>query len=655
MLKKFIFSCFGLAFILLMLVSVSASVNLITLNYNADNSNYDYAVIGKTYTLYVAGNNLAEITNSSELIPTSFAQDLVIYTFTPNNNAGLRTFTDSNGNSFQISVLSDANELANSFGDVTIEINDHSSSVSISGIEFSDKTIRIVNLSEIPELKENSISGSLELDKILNGFEFNLDFTKGEKYPIYNSLFIDGGSSAGSVVNSILIYNNIKCGASICEINQINTDPSLLNPVLDKYNANFEYPTNAKAIKNGNSFYFYSEEGYADLNGTYLENIQSIIDEKIKYINPDEVINALLPIQDFSEFKKFVDFEISVDSTGLSLSDGEYVLKILYEDRYGNTGEFPITLNLEITNNGNPQNENNGTIEFNDTIISQTLNKVENLPSGVSLTVVLYGKNLPIDSGFVSSPSNVDVLNFIQINSSNTSLTDDGSFDLYFKVLKTSIPSSDKNSVRLYVQEGTAWRVLTTRLFNESATSYEYKAIVPHFSNFMIAVLQDSSSSSSNEPYQEPGRPGKNNTQTINTNPLVVGDSTGEGDNPTGLFSGITGAVIGALTTPGGIILSLVFIIAIIILILVLKKGRKENKKQSKENSENVENEIQEEFKSEELKENDDFNSTANSTSNSSVSLKENKSSKKSKRKKKKSNSKKKRKAKAGGEGRRTP
>lgn len=571
--SRLILSAFALLFLL---ASVNAAVDRVIIQYNGQN--YDYAVIEKTYDLFIAGSNLQNISNNSQLSLISNDESVAHYTFVPGNTAGIRTFNDG-VNSFDVSILSEADELADSIGSVTIKINDNNSTVKINNLNLSNKIIRAVNLSKISELK--SISGNLDLSNILRGLAFNLGFIKGQKYPTYHSLSIDGGSSAGTVINAILTFNNINCNGFICDTNDINANPEKLNQVIDKYNANAEYMANATAIKQGNDFSFYTDEGYSNLNGTNLKNAQEIINDKIKFINPDEVIDVLLPIKNFSEFKKFVDFNVSVDFGSLTIEDGNYTLKALYEDKYGNKGEMPFTVVLDITNTAPSEKEVNGTIVFSDIIVNQTLQKVENLPSNVSLAVVLFGKNKP--SAFQSAPSNVDALNYIQIDSSNTSATSSGAFDLYFKILKTSISSSDKNDVSLYVEEGSSWTILPTSLVNESSsTYYEYKAITPHFSNFMIGVIQPITSSSggssgnSGTIYEFGKNINNNQTNKTVANPINLGGTPPEASP--GFFAAITGAIIGALGT-GGTIFVVVFIVGIVGAMIVLRVGRKTNKK----------------------------------------------------------------------------
>jgi PGF-pre-PGF domain-containing protein len=563
----------GVFMLFFLLASINAAVDTVIIQYN--HQNYDYAVINRTYDLFVGGTGLQNIT-SSQLTLISNDGSIAQYTFAPGNVAGIRTFNDGI-NSFNVNVLSEADELADSIGSVAIEITDHSSSVKINNLNLSHRIIRVINLSKISELK--SISGNLDLSNILKGLDFNLDFTNGSRYPAYNSLSIDGGSSAGTVINAVLTFNDIDCNGFICNSNDINANPEKLNEVIDKYDANAEYMANATAIKQGNDFSFYTDEGYSDLNGTNLENAQEIINEKIKFIDPDEVIDVLLPIKDFSEFKQFVDFDISVDFDNLTMEDGTYALKVLYEDKYGNEGEMPFTVILDITNTISSELEVNGTVTFANVVSSQTtLQRVENLPAGIALTTTSFGNSKP--STFISIPSNVDALNYIQIDSSNPSATSSGAFDLYFKILKTSIPSSDKNDVRLYVQEGNSWTQLPTTLINETPTEYEYKAVIPHFSNFLIGVLQPSSGGGggSSSTIYEFGK-NVNNNQTNNTasNPINLGGTPPEAAPP-GFFATITGAIIGALGT-GGTIFVVVFIVGIVGAMIILRVGRKTNKK----------------------------------------------------------------------------
>ncbi len=322
------------------------------------------------------------------------------------------------------------------------------------------------------------------------------------------------------------------------------------------------------------------------MNSTYLENIQTIIEDKVKFIDPDEVVNALLPLGDFSEFKQFVDFDISVNTSSLRLEDGSYTLSLIYEDKYGNTGEMPFIVILEVTNEDLPQSEVNGTVEFTSPVISQTLDRIENLPSGISITAALFGKNKPSGSEFANAPSNINSLNYLQINSSNPSLTDNGAFELFFKIAKSSIPSSARDDVRLYVQEGTSWILLPTTFASEDSVNYEYVATLPHFSNFLIGYVSQSGGGSN----------GGSSSLTQNSQYGVVLNAPNQNDNGTinlggpspeeaskGFFSAITGAIIGALGSPGGIAATAFIVIVIAGLMMGFRRRKNEKSKKRTE------------------------------------------------------------------------
>ena len=482
---------------LVVLISVNATVQSVVISLNGEN--YDYAIISREYDLFVAGTNLETIENS-ELTLVSNNGEVAQYKFLPGNIAGERNFGE-----FSINVLSEADDLANSIDSIKIEVNDKNSTIEINGLDISDKIIRNFNF----DLDE--FHGLIDLSNLLGGITFDLNFVKDETHPKYNQLYIDPDSSASNVIGGILAYNSL----NDITVNKINTDPSLLNQVIDKYNANVEYITNARAIKQGNDFSFYTDEGYANLEGSDLENLQSIINEKIKFINPDQVVETLLPIGDFSEFKQFVDFDISVDFGDLKLEDGTYSLKILYEDKFGNTGEKEFKVILDITNVAQPETPVDGKIEFKDPIINQTLEKIEGLPSDVNLTAVIFGNVKPPE--FPSTTTEVKTaLKFMQINLSRENIV--GSFDLSFSLDKSLINADDKNNIILYIEENNAWTSLTTTFINETTTKYKHKATIPHFSNFMIAVHQVSTSTGGG--VTEGNGPG--NDETGDNEPIIL-------------------------------------------------------------------------------------------------------------------------------------
>lgn len=553
---------------LFLLTNVSAAIDTVVLQ--LDGQNYDYAVIGRTYDMFVAGDGLQNISDSQLTIITNNG-NVSHYTFVPGNIAGTRTF-GTEDNAFKVSVLSEADELADSIESVVIDITDHSSSVKINGLDLDKKIIRNFNF----DLDE--VHGVFNLDNLLDGITFDLSFNDGSAYPKYNTLVISS-STAVTLLQNIISFNGFSF-----TVDDVNAEPSLLNQVLDKYDANDKYDFNARAIKTGNDFFFSTDnEGYADLDGSDLENLQQIIDDKIKFVNPDEVIDVLLPFEDFSEFKKFIDFDIYVDSSNLKMEDGTYQLVLKYTDKFGNNGTMPFKVILDVTNIGSQENvSSEGIVTFNDIVIKKTLEKIENLPPGISLTAVLFG-NVKPSTSFVSAPSDVKSLNYINLTSNDSGIT--GSFDLYFKIAKTSIPSNAKDRVQLYVQEGASWTPLPTELINETTTDYEYKGIIPHFSNFLIGYTQESSSTGGGggrrNAEEEVGAPGNVNNQTSGLpGPINLGNPSQPEESP-GLFSIITGAVIGALGTTGGVI-AVIFIVGIVGLLIFLKVGRNKRNKSKK-------------------------------------------------------------------------
>ena len=481
-----------LLFFLTALINANAGVDSVMITQNCPEwadlpacTIYDYAVISREYDVFILGTNLQDYSND-ELTLIENIGSSARYKFTSGNSAGLKNFGELN-----INVLSEADELLNSIGNIKIDVNDINSTVAISNLNLTDKIIRIVNLTDVNDLE--GFRYNLDVDLLLDGLTYDLDFIEGNNYPNYNTLHFDG--SASNILGAILHFNDLKKdNGEPLDVDDINTNSILFNQVLDAYDANEPITINAKAMKQENNFMFYTDEGYSNLGSSDLENLQNIINEKIRFVSPEEIIDALMPIADFSGFTSFIDFSISVDFNNLRLEDGTYNLDLNYEDKYGNTGSKSFTVQLDVTNIAPPINATNGTVEFTDPIINQTLERIENLPENVSITAVLFGEVKPGSFAEINNEIK-DVLNFMQINISQDGIT--GSFDLFFNVDKTLINSNDKSNVVLYVEENNTWIALFTALVNETTTNYKYKGTIPHFSNFMIAVKQADSSSPS--------------------------------------------------------------------------------------------------------------------------------------------------------------
>ena len=168
----------GIMFLLMLLPAMSANVNTVIIQIDGENNfNYDYAVIGRTYDLFVAGSGLQPINHPELQLVSNNSDNLFIYNFTPGTVAGTRTFNDGI-NSFDLSVLSEADELANAIGNVVITVNDDSSSVEISNLNLSNRAIRNFNFDT------NEFSGLIDLGNFLAGLEFDIGFEKDQNYQL---------------------------------------------------------------------------------------------------------------------------------------------------------------------------------------------------------------------------------------------------------------------------------------------------------------------------------------------------------------------------------------------------------------------------------------------------------------------------------------
>ncbi|MDD5023283.1 MAG: PGF-pre-PGF domain-containing protein [Candidatus ainarchaeum sp.] len=221
--------------------------------------------------------------------------------------------------------------------------------------------------------------------------------------------------------------------------------------------------------------------GLGNVPSGYLENIKSIITKYSsvsfnleglfsEYALPNVPFNEeLITLLDSTNLNS--QCEIYVDPEDIPLADGEYKIPIKV-----NCGEQSITKIIHLTLAGINQAY---TIPETEVEVKEWVSKIENLPLGVVITTAVLDTATTIESTNTNQIKNI--FKVIEITLDTTDTT---SGTIYFSVDKTLV--SNPNRVRLYVQEGTTWTELSTTYLKDNGVEYEYSAVTPHFSIFLI-------------------------------------------------------------------------------------------------------------------------------------------------------------------------
>jgi PGF-pre-PGF domain-containing protein len=223
--------------------------------------------------------------------------------------------------------------------------------------------------------------------------------------------------------------------------------------------------------------------GYGDVSEDYLKNIESIIKENAEtafnikdligeYIFPN--VEESLGLEElFEEYLEDLDYEVSVENLSEYISemkDGTYEIPINFILKDGTQ----IEKTIYITLSGIPEEKE---VELSEEV-SQYVSKIKNLPLGAIVTAKI------LETESATNGTNLTNLNPLKVIEINVTGTEEGG-EIYFQINKSLV--SDKDKISLYVLEETGWTKLVTSYIDETEEMYEYSAITPHFSIFMIA------------------------------------------------------------------------------------------------------------------------------------------------------------------------
>ena len=143
-----------------------------------------------------------------------------------------------------------------------------------------------------------------------------------------------------------------------------------------------------------------------------------------------------------------------------------------------------IALSVTITGSAEESiNATTGTVIPTDSMIKQTIPKIEGLPLESNIKLRVYtADTTPIGFTSPSSTQVTTIFNYINITL-NTTLT--GTAIIHFNISQSDLGSIDPDDIRLYIYT-TSWNELTTTVISGTADPASFSAETDSFSPFLI-------------------------------------------------------------------------------------------------------------------------------------------------------------------------
>jgi len=405
-------------------------------------------------------------------------------------------------------------DLANT-GEVTIYISDHNSSINItnfdlSGTSFDSYTVNVTDLG-IPNINFNFTG--LNVTKLLDGVNFTFTFNKNNNYPDFINSNFHADGKFYDLLSAFLAYYQIPLdpSKSSCAYPTSCVSPTDLNTggswddawiqVINYYNANVTYDRNAVAIKNGNDYYFWQDQGYADLNATTQQNIRDAITDRVKSFSLTELLQEAIKVGNLTKYidvgiinttvnitstyfnhsYNFDSYNFTYLNSSIELKSGDYVFVITVADKNGNTASKAIRVILDLTSSETATADGNGDVAFTLLEVNTVLEKISNVATGTQVTATVYGNTLP--SGFTAVPSSTaqKVTDYFKTTTDDSPAPVFGEYNITFAVTNSSLGSYNHYDVRLvYFNTSSEWAPMQTYYMKNSDGVNTYVATVTY-------------------------------------------------------------------------------------------------------------------------------------------------------------------------------
>lgn len=463
----------------------------------------DHGMIGDVLDVYVAFDEVPE--NFWELDAEVFLRrfldsedDISVVSVTPgvggvvvlewevSNLAGERTIRFSNvqleDRDFVFDINSRLDEFFGAIGDINVFVGYDESSLRVEGFDLDNTGLQYYVDGVDPS--DYGIEFQIDIDGFLDGVRYDVEINPGDSYPTYNEFQLSG--VAENVVGALLMYY----GYDDITVSLINADPALyINRLIDdflgEYIGDEVAPFGARVEKEEESYYFYAQKGYTDAKAEgFKDAILEIIEDNLRYVDPQEIVDLAMPYMDLSEYIDFMgQYELGVDLGELdNLESGTYEVIILYTDSFGNEGERDATLTLEVPlmDSGYPMG---GLYEPTNPLVADRLRYVVGLNDNWHVGVELYGVDTPSKWSIGVNPID-EVYEYFDIDIPDA--VSPGTYYIIFRLSKVELGAVAPEDIRFYVYENGAWTELSTTLTKETAEHIEFLGMTEHFSSFSL-------------------------------------------------------------------------------------------------------------------------------------------------------------------------
>ncbi len=356
-------------------------------------------------------------------------------------------------------------------------------------------------------------------------------------------------------------------------LSEILPNITTINSELAANNLSVTSDRNIIFTKSGNNYTIFSDEGYGSI-GQNKTHISDLISQDIGNITLHNLIKNIIPTttsKTLDDFFNGANLNYSVTSVNLSnvnLEDGNYNVNVSISD--GTNTYYKI---IYLTLYG-IQNSDSGTADSSGVYIPVNpnvyyyLENVTGLNNGTNVSVSLFDV-------FPSPAPPSNMLNVIKYINFSVYPDNSSNYTIYFKVPVDKI--TNHLDVFLYHLVNEQWVQLSTEYLSTDNTFDYYLATTPSFSMFMIMETTAPVATASTGGSVYGGRLILPSTQApANPAPTPINAAPAPSTPPKGFFATITGAIIGALGTPEGIIATIfiVLVIGALIAVFIILRGK---------------------------------------------------------------------------------
>ncbi len=537
----------------------------------------NYAVVGGTYDIWVFGNDLPDVNYSFDgftLVSRSNDGSMAHYIFVAPMSINTSHINMTFG-IYKVPVWSTIGEFFNSTH-LNLTVTENSSQAAFY-MNLAGTSLDNFNITNDGTLLTYKISN------LLNQLNAQVNINKGWNYPYFTKFNITKPSDPNSLS---YVYNLMKFGLkNDTLLNDLTGNLDFLNNYIKDHSSKINSPANIEFTKQDNNYILNYGEGYGSVSSDLMNEIRNIINQSLISMNIKSVANQVIPNVGGVNlsFLNSVNLNYTVGIINLSnvkLVDGNYTVAVFITDPQGDTLTKTINLHLEGLTNVETGNTINGGTEYSPMLpeINYILKEIKGLNGKIKqMKIAAFDTvNIPTPSGLskVYKFFNISIINGSESN---------GTFVF-------TVNSANPGRVHLWVMYNgeNNWTELNTT-YNSSTG--EYYASPKEFCLFMIAEDAAPSTPSSSSGGGGGGSGSWQSPQNVTipsifVNPLNYTNVNNNGNsiNLTGNNNpqnsnagvGITGAVIGALSSPTGIVVVIILAIGIISLgIIIVLKNRK--------------------------------------------------------------------------------